>query len=115
MAAGSSIGGDLAELPASAAQPTQGGGWNSSRSGGGWPGAAWDATRSSNEARPNTGLWLAAEWGAGLGQAGEGAWSWWWSNRFWAWMYSPPQLSPLGEWAWADDGRHALYVVLPPW
>jgi hypothetical protein len=114
--------GDLAGPPnvpdapaAAAVQPTQGGGWSSSWSGGGWPGAWRDATWSSSEARPNTGQRLAAEWGAGPSQAGEGAWSWWWSDRFRAWMYSPPQLSPLGEWAWADGGRHALYVVLPPW
>ena len=105
--------GDLDELPASAAQPTQGGGWNSSRSGGGWPGAAWDATRSSNEARPNTGLWLAAEWGAGQGQADEGAWSWRWSRG--AWVYSPQRLSPQGRWAWTDDGRHAIYFLPPRW
>ena len=70
-------------------------------------GAGWSGRTRSTDDQPAAPL-------ASPDQADEGLlWSWWWSDSYQAWMWSPQVLrsDDRGQWAWARDGerRYAVY------
>jgi hypothetical protein len=102
-------------------QAAGGGGWGSSAShaqaaggGGGWGSSAshpsWrEADQQRSASHPS--------WSSSSGarpNVDEADRVWWWSDRYEAWMYSPPGLSPgQGRWAWSACRRFALWFDPP--
>ena len=101
-------GGDWAHSASHAQAAGGGGGWATTRMGSStshpswwWEGGATgEWTWSSSGARPNA----------------DADARWWWNRRYYAWMYSPRDVSHAeGRWAWSACRRFAVWFVPPTW